>query len=100
MPAWGITNFYNVSAPAGCVQEATLEESVEVATIRNNVGVTSQAQPKNLITGKITMRSKGTAALTALDVGAQTTTIAIISAKYSETNNDYPTSEIEAIYYR
>jgi hypothetical protein len=100
MPAWGITDTFNATPPNGCIQEASCEETCEVASIRGDDGITYAAIDKPLRTGKINIKCKGAAELVDYDTGAQTSAIAVVSAKYSESNDDFATSEIEAIYYK
>lgn len=100
MPAWGVTDWFGVDyAPPGCVQESSLEITCEVATIRGDTGITMAAIDKPLRTGKISIKSKGGTGLVPVNTGAQTTEICVISAKYSQSNDDFATSELEAIYY-
>jgi hypothetical protein len=100
MPAWGITDTFGVNPPAGCIQESSLEETCEVATIRGETGITTAAIDKPLRTGKISIKCKGSSSLANLNTGSQVGTVAIISSKYTESNDDFATSEIEAIYYQ
>ena len=52
MPAHlGVATTFGLTAPVGgYVQESSREESVELATIRNESGVTVKAVPKPLVT--------------------------------------------------
>lgn len=101
MPAWGVYDTFGVQySNYGCVQEATHELTCEVATIRNSDGVTAAAIDKPLRTGKVSIKSKGVAELAPIQTGSQTTTIAIVSAKFTESNDDFGSSEVEAIYYQ
>jgi hypothetical protein len=100
MPAWGVTDWFGVdNAPLGCVQESSLEITCEVATIRGDTGITTAAIDKPLRTGKVSIKCKGARDLVVVATGAQTSQIAVISSKYSESNDDFPTSEVEAVYY-
>lgn len=102
MPAsFGVINTFGLAAPAGGhVQESSSEASVDVATIRNALGVTVKAVPKPLVTKTVTIKGKGDAALAAVAAGSFTAgTLRITSAKQSESNDDFPDFEITGTAY-
>ena len=87
-----------MTAPTGGhVQESTREQSREVATIRNASGVTVIAVAKPLVTTDVTIKGKGDPVLAGVTTGAFTSgTLKIISAKGTESNDDFPDFEIKA----
>ena len=101
MPAtFGVNNTYELEPTAGYVSESSKDSSVEVATIRDEQGVTVIAGPKPLITRNVTISGKGTANFS--DVAAGTMVAGetfITSIKRSESNDDFPEFEIEAVIY-
>ena len=99
MATFGVQNTYGVTAPAGYAQSAEKTTEVEVATIKGTTGFTVVAQAKPRSKTTITVRSKGEAALAAVPVGNDYTAITVTSAKYSETNDDFPTSEVTATLF-
>lgn len=94
------TNFGLTTPDGGYVQEASREESIEVATIRDEAGVTVVAVPKPLVTRSVSIRGRGDAELSAVTSGAFTAgALKIVSARQSETNDDFPEFEITATAY-
>lgn len=92
----GTLDNFDISAPSGgYVNEAEQDQSVDVATVRDENGVTKVALPKKMITETQTIKGKGDAGLAAVTAGAFSAgTIKIISAKQTETNDDFPDFEI------
>jgi hypothetical protein len=97
---FGITSNFNGVAPSqGCIQETSLEITCEVATIKGPNGQTKQAQAKPLRTGTVTIKSKGSAVLATMSSSRDMTGMTVTSSKYTESNNDFPTSEVTSTYY-
>jgi hypothetical protein len=99
MPAFGITNSTGLTAPAGYMQEITSEESVDVATIKDETGVVKVAQAKPLTTKTVSIKCKGQVSLATIAGAADFSGITITSTKVSETNDDFPTSEVTGMLY-
>lgn len=101
MPAtFGVNNTHDLEPATGHVSESSKDSSVEVATIRDEQGITVIAGPKPLITRNVTISGKGTASFS--DVAAGTMVAGetfITSIKRSESNDDFPEFEIEAVIY-
>jgi hypothetical protein len=97
---FGVTNTYNLSPNAGHVSESSKDSSVEVATIRDEQGVTVFAGPRKLITRNVTITGKGDVDIEAVVSGTVTLGTAMItSVKQSESNEDFPEFEIQATTY-
>jgi hypothetical protein len=102
MPAHlGVATTFGLTAPAGgYVQESSREESVELATIRNETGVTVKAVPKPLVTRTVNLKGKGDANLAAVASGSFAEgVLRVTEAKQSETNEDFPDFEITGTAY-
>ena len=102
MPAtFGAISTFGLSVPeGGYVQESSSDSSVDVATIRNNLGVTVKAVPKPLVTKTVTIKGKGDAALASVAAGSFTAgTLRVTSAKQAESNDDFPDFEITGTAY-
>ncbi len=97
----GVTTNFGLTTPiGGYVHESSREESIDVATIRNEMGVTVKAVPKPLITRTVSIKGKGDAGLAAVVSGAFTEgTLRITEAKQSEGNDDFPDFEITGLAY-
>lgn len=97
----GVDTTYNLSTPAGgYTQEADSDRSVDVVTIRDETGTTVKAKPKKMITETQTIKGKGDPGLAAVTAGAfSVNTVKIISAKGSESNEDFPDFEIQGKKY-
>lgn len=92
----GVLDNFDISAPSGgYVNEAEKEQSIDVATVRDENSVTKVAKAKKMITETQTIKGKGDAALSAVTTGSFSSgTIKIVSAKQTETNDDFPDFEI------
>lgn len=97
----GVTNLFGLTAPSvGHVSASEKKSNIGVATVRNASGVTVIAKAKQLIKDAITLRGKGDAEFANVTAGAITKgTPKIVRAKQSETNDDFPDFEIEAVNY-
>jgi hypothetical protein len=89
--SWGATSL-GVTAPSGYLQESNSDQTIEIATIRDADGpiVVAQAKPRNTTT--TTVKTKGEAALLAIPTGVFSGATCT-SSKYSQTNDDFSTSE-------
>jgi hypothetical protein len=97
---FGVTNTYNLSPNEGHVSESSKDSSVEVATIRDEQGITVYAGPRKLITRNVTISGKGDVDIEAVVPGTVTLGTAMItSVKQSESNEDFPDFEIQATIY-
>jgi hypothetical protein len=97
---FGVNNTHGLSPNTGHVSESSKDSSVEVATIRDEQGVTVFAGPRKLITRNVTITGKGDADIEAVVAGTVTLGAAMItSVKQSESNEDFPEFEIQATIY-
>lgn len=102
MPAHlGIATTFGLNAPTGgYVQESSQEDSVEIATIRDETGTTVKAVPKPMVTRSVSIKGKGDAALTAVVSGSFAEgVLRVTEAKQSESNEDFPDFEITGTAY-
>ena len=101
MPAtFGVTNLHGLAPATGHAQEASADASIEVATLRDSLGVTVVAKPKKLITRNITLSGKGTVNFGDVAAGAITKGASFVtSVKVTESNDDFPSFEIQAVAY-
>jgi hypothetical protein len=101
MPAtFGVNNTHGLSPNTGHVSESSKDSSVEVATIRDEQGVTVFAGPRKLITRNVTISGKGDADIESVVPGTVALGVAMItSVKQSESNEDFPEFEIQATIY-
>lgn len=101
MPAtFGVQDDFGGTAPSGgWMQESSKEQTVEVATIKDEDGATVIAQPKGVVTTTVVIKSKGDVSIgTAPSIGAFSG-FKVTSAKISESNDDFRTAEITAVEY-
>jgi hypothetical protein len=97
---FGVNNTHGLSPNTGHVSESSKDSSVEVATIRDEQGITVYAGPRKLITRNVTISGKGDADIEAVAPGTVTLGVAMItSVKQSESNEDFPEFEIQATIY-
>ena len=97
---FGVVNLYGLAPAAGHAQASSKDAVIEIATLRNQVGVTVVAKPKKLITKSITISGKGTPTFANVAAGAITKGTAFVtSAKLTESNDDFPGFELQAIIY-
>jgi len=102
MPAHlGVASTFGLTAPAGgYVQESSQEDSVEIATIRDETGTTVKAVPKPMVTRAVSLKGKGDAELAAVASGSFAEgVLRITEAKQSESNEDFPDFEINGTAY-
>ena len=102
MPAHlGVASTFGLSAPAGgYVQESSREDSVEIATIRDESGITVKAVPKPMVTRTVNLKGKGDANLAAVAAGSFAAgVLRVTEAKQSESNEDFPDFEITGTAY-
>ena len=102
MPAHiGDLNDRGLPAPAGgYLHETSRESSVEIDSVKDSTGVTVVADPKPLITRKITAKGQGDAGLAAITAGSfAADVVKIVSAKRTESNDKRPEFEISAVAY-
>lgn len=97
---FGVNNTHGLSPNTGHVSESSKDSSVEVATIRDEQGITVFAGPRKLITRNVTISGKGDADIESVVPGTVTLGTAMItSVKQSESNEDFPEFEIQATIY-
>lgn len=93
MPAFGVSTTFGLTAPTGYLQSSEMSVDIEIATIKSAIGQVVEAQAKPRSTTTVTVKTKGTASLSSVTSGDMTG-LTITSAKYSETNDDFGTSEV------
>ena len=97
---FGVVNLYGLAPAAGHAQESSKDAGIEIATIRNQLGVTVVAKPKKLVTKSITISGKGTPNFAGVATGTITKGTAFItSAKVTENQDDFPSFELQAVIY-
>ena len=102
MPAHiGALNNFGLAAPTGgFVHETSRDGSVEIDTVKDANGITVLADPKPLVTKKISMKGQGDAGLAAVAAGAfAINVLKVLSAKRSESNDKRPEFELSAVAY-
>jgi hypothetical protein len=92
----GVATTYDLTTPAGgYTSEAESDQSVEVATVKDEDGIVVIAKPKKLITNTQVIKGKGDCNLAAVTSGAFSAgTVKVISAKQTENADDFPDFEI------
>ena len=97
---FGVKNKHGLAPADGHASESSIDASVEVATLRDEDGVTVVAKPKKLITKSISISGKGTPDFADVAVGAITKGESFVtSVKLTENNDDFPGFEIQATAY-
>lgn len=88
----------DLTAPeGGYVYEAETDQSVDVAEVRDESGNVVIAKPKKMVTETHTIKGKGDPAIAAVVAGSfAADTAKIVSAKGSESSEDFPDFEIVA----
>jgi hypothetical protein len=99
MPTFGVTSTFGVTAPTGYIQSSEQTQEVETATIKGAAGRVEEAQPKPRSKTTVTVTCKGSAVLSTVPVGSDFSAITLTSTKFSETNDDFPTSEVTAVLF-
>jgi hypothetical protein len=94
MATFGVTDTFGLTAPTGFLQSSEKTQEVETATIKGATGQVEEARAKPRSKTTVTVRCKGTAVLSTVPSGQNFTTLTVTSSKFSETNDDFPTSEI------
>lgn len=99
MPSFGVSSNFGGTPPAGGILQSS-EESIdkEVATIKGATGKTEEAMAKPRQVKNVTIKTKGAAGLIAVVAGPMSSGT-VTSAKYSETNDDFGTSEVTTTFY-
>jgi len=97
MPTFGASSLSGAE-PAGYLQESSKEVTVELATIRDKTGPIAVAMVKPRSITTTICKSKGESTFTAVQ-GLGAFTSAVTSAKVSQTNDDYSTSEATLTTY-
>jgi len=94
MATFGVTHTFGGTNPGGYLQSSEQTQEVEVATIKNADGRVAEAIPKPRKKTTVTIRSKGEAVLATVGSGSESMSLTSISAKYSQTNDDFSSSEV------
>lgn len=84
---------FGVTAPSGYLQESSEDTTIEIATIRNEAGHTVIAQAKPRSQTVTTVKSKSESTLIAVVTTGEFSGATCTSAKISQTNDDFATSE-------
>jgi len=99
MPTFGVTSTYGLTPPTGYLQSSEQTAEVETATIKNAIGRVAEAQAKPRSKTTITVTCKGAAVLSTIPVATDFNAVTLTSSKFSETNDDFPTSEITGVLF-
>jgi hypothetical protein len=103
-PAFGIGGVYFGMTPpeGGYVEEVSEEESLETVTAEDEEGDVVVAEPRELVTKKLSMRGRGGIDLAAVvEVSAVALGDVIVeSVESEETNTEMPTFSINATSFR
>lgn len=102
MPATlGITSDWDLAKPTGSVvEEQTREKSLEIKTIRNESGVTCQAQPSAMTSTVVSIKGRGAFDLSTVAGGSLTSgELKVKSAKNTQVNDDFPSFEATGVSY-
>jgi hypothetical protein len=91
MPTFGASTLGG-TAPSGYLQESSKEETIEIATIKGQDGnvVIAKVKPRKITT--TTVKCKGDASFVAV-AGKGSFSAGVTSAKVSQSNDDFSTSE-------
>ena len=101
MPAtFGVDSTFGLTPPAGYLQSSEETVEIEIATIKNAIGRVAEAINKPRSTTTVNVKTKGTAALSSVSSGADFSGLTVTSSKYSQTNDDFSTSEVTGILYQ
>jgi hypothetical protein len=84
---------FGVTAPSGYLQESSEDKTIEIATIRNDLGKTIIAQEKPRSQTITTVKTKSDAALLTVPTSGEFTGATVTSSKMSQTNDDFSMSE-------
>jgi hypothetical protein len=98
MPSFGVSSTFGVSAPTGYLQSSERSVDKEIATIKGADGKTAEAIPKPRSVTTVTLKTKGAAVLGTVGAGSMSG-MTVTGAKYSETNDDFGTSEVTGTLY-
>lgn len=93
MPITFGADSFGVTKPAGYLQESSEDQTIEIATIRNEIGKTLVAQAKPRSQTITTVKTKSDAALLTVPTSGEFTGATVTSSKMSQTNDDFSTSE-------
>lgn len=94
----GVLTTFGLSTPGSAyTNEAESSQDVEVATVRDENGVTVIAVPRKKVTHTLSIKGKGDPGLAAVVATASVSvdTVFLISAKATENGTDFPDFEIE-----
>lgn len=91
MPTFGASTLGG-TAPSGYLQESSKEETIEIATIKGPEGSVVVAKAKPRKTTTTTIKSKGDAGFVSV-AGKGAFSAGVTSAKVSQSNDDFSTSE-------
>lgn len=97
MPSFGISGNFGITI-SGAIQSQERSVDQEFATIKGPTGRTEEVlvKPRKITT--VTVKSKGVASLSNVAAGTLSG-MTITSSKFSETNDDFPTSEVTGTSY-
>jgi len=98
MASFGVLGTFGLTAPTGYLQSSEESVDVEVATIKNATGQVAEAIPKPRSTTTVNVKTKGDAGLSTVVTG-NFTALSITSSKFSQSNDDFSTSEITGTLY-
>jgi hypothetical protein len=97
----GVVSTFGLTTPAGgYTQESEQEETRETVTVRDETGTTVVALPKLKREFTVSIKGKGDPAIASVTAGAfSADTVKVISAKGSESSEEFPDFEITGKKY-
>lgn len=93
MPITFGADAFGVTPPSGYLQESSEDKTIELATIRDETGATKIAQVKPRSQTITTVKTKSNAVLLTVPTTGEFSDATVTSAKMSQTNDDFSTSE-------
>lgn len=84
---------FGVTKPSGYLQESSEDKTIELATIRDETGATKIAQAKPRSQTITIVKTKSDAVLLTVPTTGDFSGATVTSAKMSQTNDDFSTSE-------
>jgi hypothetical protein len=84
---------FGLTKPSGYLQESSEDKTIEIATIRDELGKTMIAQAKPRSQTITTVKTKSDAVLLTVPTSGDFNAATVTSSKMSQTNDDFSMSE-------
>ena len=97
---FGVLTTFGLTAPAGYLQSSEETVEIEIATIKGADGRVVEAINKPRSTTTVTVKSKGSSSIASVSSGSDFSGLTVTSAKYSQTNDDFPTCEVTGTLFQ